>query len=92
MNCIISIDAMKIDEDLSFDHKNQIDGLISSKNFKLPKNIHKNKDKYAAIFEKELQKNNIVSSMFVTSICPFSNIKAFPLSIYLILCQQIVRF
>ena len=80
---ILSIDAMKIDEDLAIDHRRNIDGVISQTKIKIPENIQNNYSLYINLFEDQLKKNNIASSIFIASICPLCSVNSFPLYIYL---------
>ena len=84
LTCILSIDAMKVDEDLSIDHKNQVYGVISHQRIKIPENIQNDNSLYINLFEEQLKKHNIASAIFIASICPLCDqIKTFPLYIYL---------
>lgn len=80
---ILSVDAMKVDEDLCIDHKNNIDGIINKKLIKIPENIRGNYQLYSKIFDYQLLRKNIASNIFVISLCPLCNIKCFPLHVYL---------
>ena len=83
LKCILSIDAMKLDEDLYIDHKGVIDGVVDKNLVHIPENIRGDFIMYSKIFNIQVQRKNIVNSIFIATLCPLCSIKSFPLHIYL---------
>ena len=83
----VSIDALKIDEDIYINSKKEVIGVVDEKIAKnFLKNIDINKIKrnpqiYTKLWNQNIECNNIVGGIFVIMICPISRLKSFPVHI-----------
>ena len=80
----LSIDAMKIDEDLILKSSREIIGLVNPINLEYnPDDYRKNIELYRNLWNKNYVSNNVVGGMFIFTICPHSRIPSFPVHVYL---------
>lgn len=81
--CSISMDAMKVDEDLVINHDGTVKGVIPKMKVKNPIMYYRNQKNYFSLYKSCVQNNKLISSMFIISVCPLSNIHSFPIFVYL---------
>lgn len=80
---LLSVDAMKADEDLCIDHTGHVDGLISVRNVENPEEYRQNHDKYIKQWEDFKRAGEVVGSIFIITACPLNENTTFPIHIHL---------
>ena len=80
---LLSIDAMKIDEDICIDHTGQIDGLVHEIRISNPEDYRKNHALYLEFWEQMKKSNEIARELYIISACPINQSCTFPIHIFL---------
>lgn len=84
LDATLSVDAMKVDEDLILEKKGKITGVVRPIILKhSPDEYRRNFRLYRELWCENYKANNIIGGMFVFILCPHSSTPSFPIHVYL---------
>ena len=82
INATLSIDALKVDEDLVIKWDGTVIGTIQEIHLDEPDRFRKDFILYKNLWKENLENGNIVAGMFVFLLCPHNKIHGFPIHVY----------
>ena len=80
---LISVDAMKLDEDICIDHLGNIDGLLGVTSVSDPNHYRTKHSDFLQLWQEARDSKQLVGSMFVVTVCPLARFPCFPLHVHL---------